>query len=67
MHCFDFSKSYNNSSFPNVHLFKTKITKAAEQEPYQLIVDDGWLGFALHTCIGLESYELHFCTMRMIP
>ena len=25
MHCFDFSKSYNDFSFQNVHLFKTKI------------------------------------------
>ena len=34
MHCFDFSKSFNDFSFQKVHLFKTKITKTAEKEPY---------------------------------
>ena len=31
MHCFDFSKSYNDFSFQKVHLFKTKIIKTAEK------------------------------------
>ena len=34
MHCYDFSKSYNDFSFQKVHLFKTKIIKTAEKEPY---------------------------------
>ena len=33
MHCYDFSKSYNDFSFQKVHLFKTKIIKTAEKEP----------------------------------
>ena len=31
--CIDSSKSYNDFSFQKVHLFKTKIIKAAEKEP----------------------------------
>ena len=34
MHCFDFSKSYNDFSFRKVHFLKTKIIKTAEKEPY---------------------------------
>ena len=34
MHCFDFSSSYNDISFQKVHLFKTKIIKTVEKEPY---------------------------------
>ena len=45
MHCFDFSKSYNDFSFQKVHLLKTKIIKTAEKEPYSYVGDGGWLCF----------------------
>ena len=31
--CIDASKSYNDFSFQNVHLYKTKIIMTAEKEP----------------------------------
>ena len=34
MHCFGFSESYIDFSFKKVHLFKTKIIKTTEKEPY---------------------------------
>ena len=39
MHCFDFSKFYNDFSFQKVHLFKTKNIKTAEKRA--LLVDRG--------------------------
>ena len=65
MHCYDFSKSYNDFSFQKVHLFKTKIIKTAEKEPSYWIGGDDWFSFALHT--GREACDLHLCTMIMIP
>ena len=53
MHCFDFSKSYDDLSFQKVHLFK-KIIKTAEKEPYKWIDVDDWFSFALHT--GHEAF-----------
>ena len=34
MHCFGFSESYNDFQLQKVHLFKTKIIKTTEKEPY---------------------------------
>ena len=46
--CIDSSKSYNDFSFQNVHLYKTKISMTTEKEPNYLVVVNGWLSFAPH-------------------
>ena len=79
MYCFDFSKSYHDFSFEQVHLFITKRINTAETEPYYWV--GVMVGSVLHYILDLfqffgavfankgypfkNIFELHFCTMKL--
>ena len=50
-------------SASKVHLFKTKIIKTAEKEPYKLV--GVMAGSVLHYILGWEACEFYYCTMRL--